>query len=324
LTIFVNIGDNMTRIVRNELEIVGQTPILHLNNLLGLDDTYADIYVDLLHRNPTGSHKVLAYDTMISSIEQERGIDASTILVEYSTGNAATAAAFVCAQKGYDLVVFMPGDMSQEKKQQLVAYGATVILTPADQFIVGAKQAAVAYVEQDLDSRVLLDQSSNTNNPKGYRQVGRKLIDTLPRIDAFVCGGGTYGTITGITEVLKEHDPSIKVTCVEAVYAAHIHAQRRREIVIFTPHKLIGFGAELLAPNARPELYDHIVTVDEETAVAMMKTLHRKGLFIGKTTGGNVHHALQVAKKLGPGNVVATVTYDSFFKMISEQVYATV
>ncbi len=290
-------------------------PILHLNSYLKDGSDIADIYVALLHLNPTGSHKVLSYKAMVEA-EEAKGLSPNIHFVDYTTGNAGLAGAFICAQKGFPFTVFMPENMSVEKIQILKALGADLRLTPKDEFILGAKKQAVEYCK---GNRILLDQSANPNNAKGYEIVGEKILATLGEVDAYVCGSGTYGTITGISSKLKPTGTTI--VCIEAKYAPHIHAQRNGEKMVFQPHTLIGFGAELLAPNAQPDLYDRVEVVDENTAISTMRDLHKKGFLVGKTSGANIHWAIKVATELGSGKVVATNTFDGFDRLVSEGLY---
>lgn len=307
-------------IIKSQLELIGQTPIIHLNGILGLGAEYADIYVDLLHLNPSGSHKDLAYLSMIEAKEREGLIGPDTELVEFSTGNASSAGAFICAEKGYNFVVFVPEDMTREKIQQTRSYRAEVHLTPANEFIVGAVERAVAYCEEDPKNRVLLNQSANPYNAKGYSIVGRKFAESLDSIDALVCGSGTHGVIRGVSEELKQYFPELYVVCLESPDAPHIHAQRNDYEFEFCPHKFIGFGPERLPALARPELYNDVRLVDKVRAEEMMFRLHGIGLFVGKTSGANIYHAIEVAREIGPGKKVVTVTYDSFFKIRSEYI----
>lgn len=308
-------------ITKTELELATEIPLLHLNPMLDNGENIADIYVALLHTFPTGSHKILPYIAMIKSEEQKRRVKSTTRFVEYTSGNAGIAAAYVCATKGYAFTAFMPENMTPEKIQMMKALGADLRLTPKDEFIVGARNGAVEFVAEDPENRILLDQSNNPNNPKGFEVVGKRFVDELANIDAYVCGGGTYGTITGVAGFLKRYDSKIQVVCVEAEYAPHVKAQRECNEVKFQPHNLIGFAAERLASTAKPELYDRIETIDEETSIVRMKQLHSKGLLVGKTSGANIEWAIKVAEELGPGKVVCTNTYDQFSRLVSEKLY---
>ncbi|MFB6181490.1 MAG: PLP-dependent cysteine synthase family protein [Candidatus Magasanikbacteria bacterium] len=308
-------------IINSELDRIGNFPILHLNPSLEDGDDLADIYVALLHHSPTGSHKVFSYKSMIEAEEEQGNADESTIFVDYTTGNAGIAGAFICAQKGYDFSVFMPENMSDERIEILKALGADLHLTPENEFIVGCKERAEEFIEEEPENRILLNQSENLNNRRGYHPVGEKIYNQIEDIDVFVSGSGTYGTITGISQVLKEKDKNIKVVLGEAEYAPHIDAKRNDYDYEFEPHNLIGFGAELLAPNAKPELYDETRTIDQETAEEAMKEMHSKGYLIGKTSGANIHWAIEEAKKLGDNGTVVTNTWDSFNRILSEKLY---
>jgi len=308
------------RIIKSEFERLSDIPLLHLNPILEYDNM-ADIYVALLHTLPTDSHKVLAAKSMIENEERERTITSDTIFIDHSTGNAASAEAWVCALKNYNYICFLPENAAPEKVQQIKACGGEVKFTPAEYFIAGAKQAALKYQQGNPTNRIYLNQAANPASPNGYRAIGEKMLSLFPSVDAFVCGAGTYSTITGISSVLKERRPNTWITCIEASYAPHIHAQRNSYEVKFKKHNLIGFGAESLPPNAIPSLYDDVVLIDEPTAVETMKRLHRKGLLVGKTSAANICWAERIAKKLGKGKMVVTNTFDSFSKIFSEKIY---
>lgn len=311
-----------TEIISSEFELLREVPILHINALMG-HKKMAEIYVALLHTLPTGSHKVLAAKSMIEHEQKKRKITKKTIFVDHSTGNAASAEAWICAAKSLNYVCFVPENMAPEKVQQIKACGGQVHFTPAEEFVAGAKRAAVEYQKQDPVNRIYLNQAANPANAEGYMAIGELFAREFPSIDAYVCGAGTYGTITGVASALKERQPNVMVICIETVYAPHIHGQRKGHVVKFKRHNLIGFGTETLSPNARPQLYDNIVLIDEKTAIKAMKQLHKTGLLVGKTSAANIYWAEQIARKLGPGKTVVTNTFDSFFKITSENIYVS-
>jgi cysteine synthase len=305
-------------ILESILDNLTPVPILHLPSEGGC----AEIYVALLHTLPLGSHKILAAKAMIDYAEQNHDITEKTVFVDQSSGNAAAAEALVCATRGYNYECFMPENMAPEKIQQVLALGGKIHFTPPKEFVDGAKRRAEAYCEEEPHTRIYLDQSKNPASPRAYEPIGRQFINSFPSIDSFVSGGGTYGTITGISRVLKNNDKCIQVTCAESVYAPRIHSQRNRyEMPEFTGQKITGFGGEVLQGNAQPDLYDNIVLTDEETAIQHIRELHKAGLLVGKSSAAVLHVAREVARKLGTGKTVVTNTYDSFSKMISENIY---
>lgn len=307
-------------IIESELERLLYVPFLHINPYLK-ERKIADIYVALLHVLPTDSHKALAAKSMIEVEERKRQITPDTVFIDHSTGNTAAAEAWVCSIKGYKYICFIPENMASEKIQQIKACGGEIKYTPAENFITGAKKAAAEFQQQDPKNRIYLNQAANPASPEGYKPIAQKIIELFPRIDAYVCGAGTYSTITGVSSVLRQHKPDIQVTCIEASYAPHIHALRKGYKMRFIQHNLIGFGAETLPPNAKPDLYDNIVLIDEPTSIQKMKELHKMGLLIGKTSAANICWAEKIARELGPGKIVVTNSFDSFSKSISEQIY---
>jgi cysteine synthase len=308
------------RILDDSIELLNQINFLHLNPLINEPDI-ADIYVGLLHLLPTGSHKVLAALSMIEEKERNTAISDKTIFIDHSTGNAASAEAWVCAKKGYKYLAFIPENMAQEKLQQIKALGGEIILTKANDFIAGAKSAAAKYQSIDPENRIYLNQTANPMSPQGYSEFGYAIAKYFPNINAYVCGSGTYSTITGVARSLKNTGREIEIFCIEAVYAPYLHAQRNGYVSNFQKHNLIGFGAESLSINAEPDLYDHIVLIDEQDSIETMKMLHKKGLLVGKTSSANIHWALKIAKRLGKGKCVVTNTFDCFSKIISEHLY---
>lgn len=308
------------KIIESELERLANIPFLHLNTILE-NSNMADIYVALLHILPTDSHKVLAAKSMIEAEERKGQITPETVFIDHSTGNAAAAEAWVCSMKGYKYICFIPEKMASEKTQQIKACGGQIKYTPAEDFIAGAKRAATEFQQHDPRNRIYLNQAANPASPEGYKSIAQKMIELFPSIDAYVCGAGTYSTITGVSSVLRQHRPDIQVTCIEASYAPHIHAQRNGYKLKFTRHNLIGFGAETLPPNAKPKLYDNVVLIDEAMAIQKMKEVHKMGLLIGKTSAANIYWAERIARELGPGKIVVTNSFDSFSKITNEQLY---
>ena len=305
-------------ILESILDNLTPVPILHLPS----EEGRAEIYVALLHTLPLGSHKIIAAKAMIDNAEQTYDITDQTVFVDQSSGNAASAEALVCTIRGYHYECFMPENMAPEKIQQIRALGGKIHFTPPEEFVDGAKKRAEAYCQEQPGTKIYLDQSKNPASPRGYEAIGRQFIDSFPSIDAFVSGGGTYGTITGISRILKEHDNDIQVTCVESVYAPRIHSRRNKyEMPKFVGQKITGFGGEVLQGNAQPDLYDDIVLTNEDTALRYMRELHKTGLLLGKSSAAVLNAAQEVAQRLGTGKTVVTNTYDSFSKMTSEMVY---
>lgn len=305
-------------ILESILDNLTPVPILHLPS----EEGRAEIYVALLHTLPLGSHKILAAKAMVDDAEQKYDITDETVFVDQSSGNAASAEALVCAIRGHRYECFIPESTAPEKIQEVLALGGRIHFTPSKEFVDGARKRAEAYCKEQPNTRIYLDQSKNPASPRGYEPIGRQLIDSLPPIDAFVSGGGTYSTITGISGMLKKHNSLIQVTCVESIYAPRIHSRRNKyKMSKFSGQKITGFGGEALQGNAQPDLYDEITLTDEETALRYMRELHETGLLVGKSSAAVLNAAREVALRLGTGKTLVTNTYDSFSKMISEKVY---
>ncbi|HEY2443779.1 MAG TPA: pyridoxal-phosphate dependent enzyme [Streptosporangiaceae bacterium] len=281
----------------------------------------AHVYAKCEFRNPTGSHKDRIFNFMIDALEASGEIAPGWTLVESSTGNGGAALARVGLARGYRVVVIMPTGMTIERKAQIRAFGAKIIETDGDGFLLQAEAEARDYV-RDHPRSYYLDQSTSPLNRQAWRQAGAEIAADLRRlgrgVDRFVCSIGTGGTFSGIAAALKSEFPGVRTVAVEVDASAPLHAKRARSPFRHSPHNLMGLGPGKIPPNVREELIDEVRTVSGQDAWAMMKRLiAEERLFTGPTAGANAHVAAQVAAELPAGQSIVTVLFDSAWKYVS-------
>jgi cysteine synthase A len=308
----------MARIPVNIAEHVGRTPMVQLTRLPG-EDAEAELFAKLEMYNPGGSVKDRIGVAMIEAAEAEGRIEPGrTTIVEATSGNTGIALAFVCAAKGYDLVLTLPQGMSREREGLLRLYGAQVQVTES----MGGMNEAVA-AAQALAREAgawLPDQFANPANPEAHRRTtGPELwVDLDGRIDYLVAGVGTGGTITGAGSFLKERNPRLKVIAVEPAGSAVLSGGRPG------PHKIQGIGAGFVPPVLDRSLLDEIVPVDDEDALETARLLaRREGVLAGISCGAALFAALEVARRPeARGARIAVVLPDSGERYVSTPFFA--
>ena len=284
----------MTRIAEDITKLVGGTPLVRLNKLgSGLG---AELIGKLESFNPCASIKDRIALSMIEAAERAGLIKEDTIIVEPTSGNTGIALAFVCAARGYRLILTMPETMSIERRKLLKILGAELVLTPGSDGMPGAVREAEKLVA--MDSRyLLLQQFTNPANPEIHRKTTAEEIwqDTAGRADILVAGVGTGGTITGVAEVLKSRKPSFQAIAVEPVDSPVLSGGKPG------PHKIQGIGAGFVPEVLRTDLVDEIIQVKHEDAGETARRLAREeGILAGISAGAAAWAALQIAAK--PGN----------------------
>jgi cysteine synthase len=271
---------------------IGHTPVVQLTRLLP-QDAQAQIFAKLEYFNPGGSVKDRIGLAMIEAAEQEGRIEpGSTTIVEATSGNTGIALAFVCAAKGYELVLTLPQGMSRERERLLALYGARFEITESLGGMNEAVEAAQAMARRD--DVFLPDQFSNPANPDAHRRsTGPELWETLDgQIDVFVAGVGTGGTITGIGEYIKERNPDCRVVAVEPASSAVLSGHRPG------PHRIQGIGAGFVPSVLNREIIDEVLAVDDDAAVETARELaRREGVLAGISAGAAVHGALTIASR---------------------------
>ena len=299
-------------IARDSTELIGNTPLVRLNNITrGLK---AEVIAKLESFNPLSSVKDRIGVAMIADAEEKGLIKKDTVLVEPTSGNTGIALAFVCAARGYRLILVMPDTMSIERRQLLSVFGAELILTPGSGGMPGAIKKAEELVAKN-SNYFLLQQFKNPANPEIHRLTTAEEIwrDTDGRIDILVSGVGTGGTITGVAEVIKARKPEFKAIAVEPVDSPVLSEGRTG------PHKIQGIGAGFVPDILRTDLIDEIVTVSNEDAGETARRLAKEeGILAGISSGAATWAALKIAGRTeNTGKLIAVILPDTGERYLS-------
>jgi cysteine synthase len=292
-------------VARSTLELIGHTPVVRLNRLPGRDD--AEIWAKLESYNPGGSVKDRICVAMIEAAERDGTLKPGDTIIEPTSGNTGIGLALVAAVKGYQLVLTMPDTMSEERRSLLAAYGARLMLTPDTRGMHGAIAKAQELITKNKRA-FMPQQFSNPANPEvHYNTTGPELAHQLERIDAFVAGVGTGGTITGVGRYLREHFGGHPL--IVAVEPKNSPVLEGGEPGF---HKIQGIGAGFVPENLDRSVFDEVIAVSDEEATLHSRRLAREeGLLVGISSGAACCAALKVAKRLGRGKVVATIFCDT-------------
>ena len=296
------------KLFNNIVETVGRTPLVKLNRITrGVEATIA---IKCEFFNPLGSVKDRIGMSMIEAAEEEGIINSDTVIVEPTSGNTGIALAFVCAAKGYSLILTMPETMSVERRTLLAMLGAKLILTPGSEGMKGAISRAEELLKTTPNAW-MPQQFNNPANPAIHQKTTAEEIwaDTDGQVDILVSAVGTGGTITGVAEVIKERKPDFKAIAVEPKDSPVILQTLRGEPLKPGPHKIQGTGAGFVPNNLHLKIVDEVITVSNEDALQMARRLAKEeGILAGISSGANVHAALQVAKRPeNKGKLIVTV-----------------
>jgi cysteine synthase A len=285
------------KIYDNILDTIGGTPLVRLNRIIPPGG--ATVAVKCEFFNPLSSVKDRIGVAMIEAGEQAGKIDRDTVIVEPTSGNTGIALAFVCAAKGYRLILTMPESMSIERRRLLKALGAQVVLTPAADGMRGAINKAEEILREHPKS-FMPQQFQNPANPQIHRLTTAEEIwaDTQGQVDVLVSGIGTGGSLTGVAEVIKPRRPTFRAIAVEPVASPVITQTRNGEPVRPGRHKVQGIGAGFVPGNLHLSAVDEVIQVSDEEAFAWAKRLHKEeGIFGGISSGANVAAAAKVAAR---------------------------
>jgi cysteine synthase A len=285
------------RIFNDITETIGGTPLVRINRLIPKEQ--AIVLAKCEFFNPLSSVKDRIGVAMIEAAERDGKIDRDTVIVEPTSGNTGIALAFVCAAKGYRLILTMPESMSLERRRLLKALGAQVVLTPAADGMRGSIVKAEEILKQHKKS-FMPQQFDNPANPEVHRKTTAEEIwqDTNGQVDILVAGVGTGGTITGVCEVIKPRKPTFKAIAVEPVASPVITQTMNGEPVKPGRHKIQGIGAGFVPSNLHMDVVDEVIQITDEEAFEWARKLHKmEGLFAGISSGGNVSAAAKVAAR---------------------------
>ncbi len=296
------------RIFNDITETIGGTPLVRINRII--PPGQATVLAKCEYFNPLSSVKDRIGLAMIEAGERAGLVDKDTVIVEPTSGNTGIALAFVCAARGYRLILTMPESMSIERRRLLKALGAQVVLTPAGEGMRGAINKAEEILKEHKKS-YMPQQFQNPANPEIHRKTTAEEIweDTDGRVDILVAGVGTGGTITGVSEVIKPRKPSFKAIAVEPVTSPVITQTMNHETVKPGRHKVQGIGAGFMPGNLHLNIVDEVVQITDDEAFEYARRLAKEeGIFGGISSGGNMAAAAKVAARPeNKGKLIVTV-----------------
>lgn len=309
----------MKKICDSLTELIGNTPLLEVKRIEESENLKARVIVKLEYFNPGGSVKDRIAFAMIEDAEKKGELKPGGVIIEPTSGNTGIGLAWVASVKGYKLILTMPETMSVERQNLLKALGATLVLTPGSEGMKGAI-AKAEQLRDETPGAVILQQFENPANPEAHRRTTGEEIwrDTEGRVDIFVAGVGTGGTLSGVSEALKAHNPAIRTVGVEPATSAVLSGEQAG------PHKIQGIGAGFVPGNYHPDVVDEVVKITDDDAIRASRVLARKeGLLVGISSGAALAAAIREAKKPeNEGKMIVALLPDTGERYLSTILYA--
>ena len=309
----------MSNIYTSADQLIGKTPLLELTHIEKAHDLKAKIVAKLEYFNPAGSVKDRIAKAMIDDAEAKGLLKAGSVIIEPTSGNTGIGLASVAAARGYRIIIVMPETMSVERRQLMKAYGAELVLTEGAKGMKGAI-AKADELAKEIPNSFVAGQFVNPANPKAhYETTGPEIwADTDGKVDFFVAGVGTGGTITGTGKFLKEKNPAVKVVAVEPKTSAVLSTG------IAGSHKIQGIGAGFVPDVLDTKIYDEIIPVDNDDAFAVGKEMgHREGVLVGISSGAALWAAIELAKRPeNAGKTIVVLLPDTGDRYLSTPLFA--
>ena len=309
----------MSNIYTSADQLIGKTPLLELTHIEKAHDLKAKIVAKLEYFNPAGSVKDRIAKAMIDDAEAKGLLKAGSVIIEPTSGNTGIGLASVAAARGYRIIIVMPETMSVERRQLMKAYGAELVLTDGAKGMKGAI-AKADELAKEIPNSFVAGQFVNPANPKAhYETTGPEIwADTDGRVDFFVAGVGTGGTITGTGKFLKEKNPAVKVVAVEPKTSTVLSTG------IAGSHKIQGIGAGFVPDVLDTKIYDEIIPVDNDDAFAVGKEMgHREGVLVGISSGAALWAAIELAKRPeNAGKTIVVLLPDTGDRYLSTPLFA--
>ncbi|MGP0579308.1 cysteine synthase A [Paenibacillus peoriae] len=303
------------KVVHSITDLIGDTPCVRLQRLTGPQD--AEVYVKLEYFNPSGSVKDRAAGNLIAEAEKAGHLKPGGTIIEPTSGNTGIGLAMNAAARGYRAILVMPSNMTKERINILKAYGAEVVLTPAEERMPGAIRKALE-LGAEIEGSFIPHQFENEANPDIHRTTTALEIleQTEGKLDVFVASSGTGGTITGTGEVLRQHLPDLRIVVVEPKGSPVLSGGKPG------PHKLVGTSPGFVPTVLNTEVYDEIVQVSDENAIAMTRAIAaQEGILVGPSSGATIWTAIQEARRLGAGKRVLCIAPDTGERYLSMGIF---
>ncbi|MFC4779040.1 cysteine synthase A [Paenibacillus sp. GCM10023252] len=309
----------MARIVNRITDLIGDTPLVRLNRIV--PEGSAEIYLKLEFFNPGSSVKDRIAISIIEEAEREGKLKPGATIIEATSGNTGIGIALVAAARGYRAILVMPETMSVERRNLLRAYGAELVLTPGTEGMKGAIRVAKEILDKNPDY-FPAEQFDNPANVKIHRETtGPEIVEAIDsldgKLDGFIAGVGTGGTITGAGEILRKHYPAIRIAAVEPAASPVLSGGSP------SPHKIQGIGAGFVPSILDTNVYDEVIQVTNEQAFEISRRVAREeGILGGISSGAAIYAALQLAEELGSGKRVIAVIPSNGERYLSTVLYA--